>query len=614
MPDPICPTEAELTAFASGHLPAAKLQQVADHARSCAACEQRLAQLDRQDNSILAALSRRPVPADVPGGQQTTVVKVAPAPDPRARPAGRPAPWQFGSGTHLESEIRDLLHFRLRVGVLVALVVFSFFLLEHLVEPLRNSLTLRAWDWRDQGLLLLALVVYASGAAVLWRWKALTLPRLRLVELILFGASLAYLAGARYLALTTAGAELPADAVGRRLAVEHALLLSNMAWYFALLAYGLFIPNTWRRCVTVLAGFAVIPLALTPLAARVNPVVAAHLPMLVAATAIGVFLSGALAVFGSFKFSTLQQEAFVARQEARELGQYRLTRQLGEGGMGEVYLAEHRLLKRACAIKLLRPQHAGDPDYLRRFEREVQATARLNHPNTVEIYDYGHAEDGTFYYVMEYLPGLTLDDLVKRHGPLPPARAVHLLRQLCSALRAAHGIGLIHRDIKPGNVMLARDGTPHDRVKLLDFGLVRPVDRSPAISQLTQEGMVIGTPEYMSPEQVEGDTMIDVRSDLYSLGGLAYFLLTGQPPFLASSVMQILIAHLQAPVPAVRMHAPEVADDLETVVSRCLAKLPEDRFPNAGSLDRALAACACAGQWTEEQAAVWWQTHAGNGT
>jgi serine/threonine-protein kinase len=179
-------------------------------------------------------------------------------------------------------------------------------------------------------------------------------------------------------------------------------------------------------------------------------------------------------IYGSHKISVLRQQAF----EARRLGQYQVKHRLGRGGMGEVYLAEHVLLHRPCALKLIRPERAGDPTNLARFEREVQATAALDHPNIVEIFDYGRADDGTFYYAMEYLPGLSLQELVGRYGPLPPERAVHLLRQVCGALQEAHAAGLIHRDVKPGNVLVCKRGGRHDVAKLVDFGLVRAHGRA----------------------------------------------------------------------------------------------------------------------------------------
>src|SRR5690606_32548061 len=203
---------------------------------------------------------------------------------------------------------------------------------------------------------------------------------------------------------------------------------------------------------------------------------------------------------------------------------YLLKRRLGEGGMGEVYKAEHRLLKRPCVVKLIRAERAGDPRALARFDREVQATAQLKHPNTVEVFDYGRTEDGVFYYVMEYLEGLSLEEIVHRYGPLPPARVVRILRQVCGALREAHGLGLVHRDIKPSNILLCRYGGLDDMAKLLDFGLVQTAS-DPADNRLTQAGGFVGTPDFMSPEQASGAAP-DARSDIYSLGATAFYLLS----------------------------------------------------------------------------------------
>ena len=241
--------------------------------------------------------------------------------------------------------------------------------------------------------------------------------------------------------------------------------------------------------------------------------------------------------FGARTISRLRRQV----AEARQLGQYRLRRRIGAGGMGEVYLAEHQLLKRPCAVKLIRPGDVADPKALARFEREVRLTATLSHPNTVEIYDYGRTEDGTYYYVMEYLPGLSLAELVERHGPLPPGRAVYLLRQVCGALREAHAAGLIHRDIKPSNIFAARRGGMDDVAKLLDFGLVLPAATAGA-PHLSGEGQILGTPLFMSPEQATGGRELDERSDIYSLGAVAYYLLTGRPPFDEGDGMRLLIA------------------------------------------------------------------------
>jgi serine/threonine-protein kinase len=211
---------------------------------------------------------------------------------------------------------------------------------------------------------------------------------------------------------------------------------------------------------------------------------------------------------------------------------------------------------------------------------------------------------------MEYLPGLNLAELVDRYGPLPPARAVYLARQVCGALREAHAAGLVHRDIKPGNVVVGRFGGRHDVAKLLDFGLVRSLDDGGPQSHLTHEGALLGTPDYMAPEQAFGRG-VDARTDLYSLGALLYYLLAGRPPFRGTTVPDVLDAHRHRPVPPLAAHAPGVPGDLEAVVLRCLAKDPDARHPDAESLDRALAACRCHGLWGEEQAEAWWRAHGG---
>jgi serine/threonine-protein kinase len=273
--------------------------------------------------------------------------------------------------------------------------------------------------------------------------------------------------------------------------------------------------------------------------------------------------------------------------------------------MGEVYLAEHQLLKRPCALKLIRPGIASGVQALARFEREVRLTATLSHPNTVEIYDYGRTEDGTYYYVMEYLPGLSLAELVERHGPLPPGRAVYLLRQVCGSLREAHAAGLIHRDIKPSNIFAARQGGIDDVAKLLDFGLVLPVAQLDA-PHMTGEGWVLGTPLFMSPEQAKGGEELDRRSDIYSLGAVAYYLLTGRPPFDRVDGIALRIAHARDPVVPPSQVRDDISQDLERVVLRCLAKDAADRYPDAQSLERALGACACTSDWDQDRAARWW--------
>ena len=275
--------------------------------------------------------------------------------------------------------------------------------------------------------------------------------------------------------------------------------------------------------------------------------------------------------------------------------------------MGEVYLAEHQMLKRPCAVKLIRPERSGDAHTLARFEREVRATAQLSHWNTILIFDYGRNDDGTFYYAMEYLPGLSLDDLIRRYGPMPPARVIYLLRQACDALHEAHEAGLVHRDIKPANLFAAHRGGHHDVAKLLDFGLVKTLQGGDGI-QLSREDTVAGSPLYIAPEQVVHNQPPDRRSDIYSLGR-GRLLPPHRPPAVhgRDGDGSDDRAHAGPGHRRRRKLRPGVPADLEQVVLRCLAKRPADRYPDTPSLAAALAACADAAGWSSEQAAAWWR-------
>ena len=296
--------------------------------------------------------------------------------------------------------------------------------------------------------------------------------------------------------------------------------------------------------------------------------------------------------------------------QARQLGQYTLEEKIGSGGMGEVYRARHAMLRRPTAIKLLRD---GSERELRRFELEVQLTARLTHPNTISIFDYGRTPDGAFYYVMELLDGVTLEDLVAQSGSQPPARVIHTLRQVCAALREAHGAGLIHRDIKPANIFLCRHGGLPDVVKVLDFGLVKELDTSGEAKE-SNVNLLVGTPLYMSPEAIAAPSKVNAESDLYALGAVAYFLLTGQPVFSAESVVEVCSHHLHTvPEPPSRRVSTPIPADLEAIVLDCLKKNPDERPASALELDRRLSACADADGWKEDNAEGWWQAHEGRG-
>jgi serine/threonine-protein kinase len=288
---------------------------------------------------------------------------------------------------------------------------------------------------------------------------------------------------------------------------------------------------------------------------------------------------------------------------ARRLGQYTLLEKIGEGGMGVVYRAEHEMLRRPTAIKLLAPQTAGEQN-LRRFEREAQMTARLTNPHTVSVYDFGRTPEGSFYYVMEYLDGIDLDRLVREEGPLPPGRVVHILRQVCEALSEAHGIGLVHRDIKPANILLSERGGISDFAKVLDFGLVKEVNESEN-ARLTREDVVAGTPHYLAPETIQAGSSPDPRSDLYALGAVAYYLLTAAPVFDGRPI-QVIQSHLQTSPepPSSRLGLP-VPAKLESVVLDCLQKDPNRRPESARALMDRLDACDDVEPWDAEEAREW---------
>lgn len=304
-------------------------------------------------------------------------------------------------------------------------------------------------------------------------------------------------------------------------------------------------------------------------------------------------------------------------KRARELGSYRLIDRIGHGGMGDVWLAQHRLLVRPAAIKLMRPESFRDfgvgrgSELAARFEREAQATSSLRSPHTIELYDFGVADDGTFYYVMELLDGCDLQELVERFGPVPPERAIHLLKQVCHSLAEAHGQGLIHRDIKPANVHVCRYGRDVDFVKVLDFGLVKPQpDRASTQLDITEAHAARGTPAFMAPEQVVGNRPVDGRSDLYAVGCLGYWLVTGQLVFAGRTVMETMVQHLQAkPEPPSRRTELDIPESFDALILACLEKDPDDRPPTADAVAARLNPIETRSTWSPERAQQWWDQH-----
>jgi hypothetical protein len=546
----------------------------------------------RPSSSASDAKDEATVAADAPLRSSSTpllsVVRGTPRP-------GAPAPAQLAKFRLFD--IRELLLERLRILVVLALSGFLiFYVLRFFRLDFSNPAVL--WFIMLPGAVYLAAMV--GLICVLWSSRTFSLIQLRIIEGVVFGTSAVFYCGETYNTLFGVTGRF-IDYAQRHIS-EISLLARqpSVIWLTLIVAYGIFIPNTGRRCAIVTCSLALLPLLVTAIAGFLHPSIPPGLVVIfLIELALWVGTGVALAIYGSHKISVLREEAL----EARKFGQYQLKRRLGAGGMGEVYLAEHLLLRRPCAVKLIRPEKTSDPAILRRFVREVQVTATLTHPNTIQVFDYGQTEDGTFYYAMEYLDGLTLDEIVHQHGPLPAARVVYFLRQLCGALTEAHAIGLIHRDIKPGNVIVCNRGGLHDVAKLLDFGLVHRPEASASETRLTSPGLVFGTPAYVSPEQAAARPGIDARSDIYSLGAMAYYLLTGQPPFVRSSIVQTLAAHISEPLVPLPVFLERVPGDLQGVVLRCLAKDPAARFPDVRTLDQALGQCACAGAWDPAPAA-----------
>jgi serine/threonine protein kinase len=315
--------------------------------------------------------------------------------------------------------------------------------------------------------------------------------------------------------------------------------------------------------------------------------------------AAGLLLAAGAIALASRRIYRLQKD--VAR--AQRLGQYTLEEKIGEGGMGAVYRARHAFLRRPTAVKLIR-SGLENPALLARFEREVQLTSQLTHPNTIAIYDYGRTEEGIFYYAMEYLPGVPLDVVIREDGPQEASRCVHLVRQVCASLAEAHRAGLVHRDVKPANVMVCERGGLYDVVKVLDFGLVKDVAADD--SGVTATSHVIGTPLYISPEAVQSAALVDARSDVYAVGGVAYALVTGEPVFVGKSGVEVIGHHLHSdPVRPSERLGRAVDAYLEELILACLAKRPEERPADAGVVLRRLEAWP-GEAWTQDRAREWW--------
>jgi serine/threonine-protein kinase len=445
------------------------------------------------------------------------------------------------------------------------------------------------------GVRITALAISLGCAWVLHRKRDLTLSQIRIAEYVVM-ANIGLLAIVIFVRLMLATA----------LRQDAATLISINNWnYFTwtliILVYGVFMPNRWQRAAAILLPVAALPAALHLVVGWFDPQVA----LLLAQDDFGKpfptpFLAAAIAIYAAH----LIHGATVSTFQARRIAQYHIQRLIGEGAMGKVFEAEHLLLRRDCAIKLIRPEYCADNHALQRFEREVRATAQLTHPHTIEVFDYGQTKEGIFFYVMELLPGMNLREIVNTSGPLPPARAVHFLIEVCEALEEAHGKGLIHRDVKPTNIFASQRGGIYDFTKLLDFGVVREMKVDPSLSMTSN--MVAGTPAFMSPEQITAPANIDARADIYGVGAVAYYLLTGRPAFVGESPLQIMLAQVNQTPDDPSTHRSAIPADLHAVIMRCLSKNVDQRIATAKQLKRELQQCQCAGGWTQDDAVAWW--------
>ncbi|MEP6687223.1 MAG: serine/threonine-protein kinase [Gemmatimonadales bacterium] len=389
------------------------------------------------------------------------------------------------------------------------------------------------------------------------------------------------------------------------------LLAGRLSWLCVLiLIFPMIVPNTPRK--TLIASL---------IAASMDPVgiLVAHLRGLETPN-LALILWNYLPNYVCALIAVIPPKIMVRLgrhvQRARELGSYRLVELIGRGGMGEVWRATHRMLARPAAIKLIKPEILGAPGnaeagvLIERFRREAEAASALQSPHTIRLYDFGETRGGTFYFVMELLDGLDLETLVRRFGPVPPARVIEILRQTCHSLGEAHDRGLIHRDVKPANIYLCRLGREYDFMKVLDFGLVKyDEDQSMIDTIKTNTEMTTGTPAYMAPEMANGEP-IDRRADLYALGCVAYWLLTGQLVFEADSPLRMLIQHIQAsPVPPGIRSGRPIPAGLESLVMRCLAKKPGDRPASADEIAEELDRIVLDRRWGQADARDWWEAN-----
>jgi eukaryotic-like serine/threonine-protein kinase len=439
-------------------------------------------------------------------------------------------------------------------------------------------------------LLALAMVLSASGLFALHRYRVVGPSRILSLGMAL------QVFGAFVISMMETSIPISAD--------RPVLGVSKVAAW--VLAFGLVVPN--RPAWTLI--WASTAAATWPLAYAINAALFDFAPVSSRQLGVWPFFTGCMVVV-TYLIGRQTYGVALAAGTARDLGSYRLVAPIAEGGMGEVWRADHQMLVRKAAIKLIRPQVESGSQAdtaVRRFRREANAIASLQSPHTVYLYDFGASDDGRLYYAMELLDGISLQSLVSNFGPQPPARVLRIVRQICSSLEEAHRAGLVHRDLKPSNVMLCKVALTYDFVKVLDFGLAK-FTRGPEVSQWTSIGTATGTPGYIAPEIATGESSIDGRADIYSLGCVAYFLLTGALVFDDPNPMKMALQHVQAvPVPPSARTTLPIPAALEHIVLQCLAKKPTERPSSAAAVGAMLGALTIAA-WTEEDAEEWWHLH-----
>ncbi len=528
----------------------------------------------------------------------------------RSRVSGAAVPDVDGASAE---EARAFLQTRLaNFGLLVAGIFALFFFWRFfsiVVETVEDG---ELSDWRSLPTQALEVVLYLS----IWRLCRGKARSIRFLRVLDVGGTLLGAAAVMVMPLRIPYPVRP----------DYIVIL---ALSYIMLVRAIYVPSTTRRTATIgiaIAPFLVISLFYVHYQGHDPADYTAHAHDMVRDTpgtwaarwavigAVWWTAATMLASVTSRVFYGLRKEV----RDARRLGQYTLLEVIGQGGMGMVYRASHALLRRPTAVKLLPPENFGE-ESVARFEREVQLTAALTHPNTVRIFDYGRTPDRVFYYAMEMLEGASLDQVVKIGGAMPAGRVIHILGQIAGALAEAHGIGLIHRDIKPANIILTQQGGVPDVAKVVDFGLVKEVagERSSdggTLAAITRADSIAGTPQYMSPEAITTPEQLDARTDLYALGAVGYFLLCGEQVFRGRTVLELCSHHLHTtPIaPSRRVDWPAGrpgSPDLEELLMRCLAKTAADRPASARELRASLAACADAGTWTEADASAWWDQH-----